>query len=482
MAETETKPKMTHVEGVDFKDPERDALEEDFTPAQQRLIKRRIDRRLVVTCGVMYCISLIDRTNLSAAAIAGMSEDLVLIEDRYSILVLLFFITYTLLQPPATILLRRVGPRPFLAGICFSWGMTMIGHGLVRQWYAMIPLRLLLGAFEAGFFPGCLYLISTWYSRYELHRRYSGFYLIGVLANGFAGVLASSNYWFKDGVGNYRGWRWIFIIEGVVTVVIAAVGYFTLVDFPDRSTTKSWNFLSERECQWVIRRISADRDDADAEAFNLKKWAASGLDLKVWGFALCFCFVTTTSYSIAYFLPIILRGMGFSLAASQLLVAPPYVMACILMVIVSWIGDKYKTKAPILIVFGLLTIVGLAIMGYTTSTGPRYFGVFLTTAAANTNLPTIMAYQANNIRGQWKRAFCSATLVGFGGIGGIAGSLVFRTQDAPLYRPGVYATIACNSLLIIIVVLLSIHFRRCNKKADQGRMIIEGLEGFRYTI
>ena len=78
------------------------------------------------------------------------------------------------------------------------------------------------------------------------------------------------------------------------TVCISFVGYFTLVDFPDRSTKKSWTFLSQRECDWVIRRISADRDDADLEKFNWKKWAASGLDLKVWGFALIFCCVTTT--------------------------------------------------------------------------------------------------------------------------------------------------------------------------------------------
>ncbi|CAH0027887.1 unnamed protein product [Clonostachys rhizophaga] len=480
MEDTEVKQEIAHVEGRDVRDSDQETFNE-FTPAEEKRIKRRIDRRLVTTCGVMYCISLIDRTNLSSAAIAGMNEDLVLVGDRYSILVLLFFITYTLLQPPATIMLRRVGPRPFLAGICFSWGVVMLGHGFVNVWWAMTPLRVLLGAFEAGFFPSCLYLISTWFSRYELHRRYSFFYLIGVLASGFSGVLAYG-LMQMDGLSNYRGWRWIFIIEGIITMIIACVGYFTIVDFPDRSVEKSWNFLSERECQWVIRKIAADRDDADIDKFDFKKWAASGLDPKVWGFALIFCFVTTTSYAVAYFLPIILRGMGFSVAASQLLVAPPYVMACIMMMIVSWFGDKYKTKAPILITCSTLTIVGLVLMGFTTSIGSRYFGVFMVAAAANTNLPTIMAYQANNIRGQWKRAFCSATLVGFGGIGGIAGSLVFRTQDSPLYRPGIYATITCNSLVIIIVASLSIHFRRCNKKADQGLMIIEGLEGFRYTI
>lgn len=93
-----------------------------------------------------------------------------------------------------------------------------------------------------------------------------------------------------------------------------------------------------------------------------------------------------------------------------------------------------------------------------------------------------MAYQANNIRGQWKRAFCSASLVGLGGVGGIAGSLVFRSQDAPTYRPGIYAAIACNILVILLVCALSVYFTICNRKQARGQKVIEGQEGFRYTI
>jgi hypothetical protein len=122
------------------------------------------------------------------------------------------------------------------------------------------------------------------------------------------------------------------------------------------------------------------------------------------------------------------------------------------------------------------------VQGYSKNTAAQYFGVFLVTGGANANIPACMAYQANNIRGQWKRAFCSASLVGFGGIGGIAGSLVFRAQDAPLYRPGIYAAIACNVLIIIVVSILSVYFTICNRKQARGQKIIEGQEGFRYTI
>lgn len=93
-----------------------------------------------------------------------------------------------------------------------------------------------------------------------------------------------------------------------------------------------------------------------------------------------------------------------------------------------------------------------------------------------------MAYQATNIRGHWKRAFCSATLIGAGGIGGVAGSLIFRSQDRPHYHPGIYGCIACNVLIIIVVVINTIIFRSENKKADRGEKVLEGDPNFRYTI
>lgn len=133
--------------------------------------------------------------------------------------------------------------------------------------------------------------------------------------------------------------------------------------------------------------------------------------------------------------------MGYGVAASQCLVAPPFGLAAILMFATSWVGDKYRMRGPILALNALVGIVGLPIMGFAESNAARYVGVFLAVAGANANVPASMAYQANNVRGQWPRAFSSATLVGFGGIGGIVSSLVFREQDAPVYRLGMWTTI-----------------------------------------
>jgi len=411
-----------------------------FSPAEQRKIIGRIDRRLVLTLGFLYCVSLMDRTNLGIAVVAGMGVDLVLVGSRYSIIVLLFFITYVFLQPPATVILRKIGPRIFLPSITVLWGATMIGFGFVKNWSQLIPLRLVLGVFEAGFFPGCAYLLSCWYPRYELQKRNAVFYLIGSMASAFSGILAygisqMAGLGSGEGLGQHygptklnptaprgiqpglAGWRWIFIMQGLITCIMGLGAFALIVDFPEKAT-KTWGlkFLNENEAAFVVARIQKDRHDALAAPFHLGEYLRGAADLKVWGFAALFGLTTTMTYAIAYFLPIILNeGMGFGIAASQCLIAPPYVLAALAMFGMAWAGDKYHIRSPFILLNAFLSLVGLALLGFVENVGVRYFGVFLATAGCNANIPCVLTWQANNIRGQWKRALCSATLVGAGG-------------------------------------------------------------------
>ncbi|KAF4548224.1 High-affinity nicotinic acid transporter-like protein 2 [Elsinoe fawcettii] len=500
---------LEHVEstGSANSDKINDARIAAFSPEEQKRIIRRIDTRLVLTLGFMYCVSLMDRTNTSIAAVAGMVVDLQLIKFRYSTIVLVFFITYVLLQPPATVVLRKIGPRLFLPTITLLWGCVMIGMAFVRTWTQMIPLRLLLGVFEAGFFPGCAYLLSTWYPRYELQKRNAVFYLIGSMSSAFSGILG---YGFSTlagkgpttGLGQHfaptkanprptqqggiAGWRWIFMLQGVLTVIVALVAYFTIVDFPELASKKGglgMKFLTKEESDFVVARIEKDRHDAIPEDFKVGKYLKNALDLKVWAFAALFMLTTTVTYAIAYFLPIILQtGMGFNTRDAQCLIAPPYVLAAIVMYGAAVLGDKYHLRSPIVMFNGALCLLGLGLLGYTKNVGVRYFGVFLATAGCNANIPAVLTWQANNIRGQWKRALCSATLVGAGGIGGIIGSTVFREQDKPHYHPGMMATMIASALIIVISLLLDLKFIRANRRVDAGGKPIEGLVGFKYTL
>ncbi|KAI0834763.1 major facilitator superfamily MFS-1 [Hypoxylon sp. FL0890] len=463
-----------------------DTLDDDVSEEEGKKIIRRIDRRLVVLVGSLYCISLMDRTNLSAGAVAGMLTDLNLYGDRYSVVTLVFFVTYIIFQPPSTVVIRKVGPRIFLSTITLCWGAVMIGFGFSPSFQVLLGLRLILGAFEAGYFPGCVYLLSTWYTRYEVGRRYSIFYLLGCVASACSGILAFGLIQM-DGVAGLQGWRWIFIIEGVLTCLLASLGYWLLVDFPE-SKRLSWSFLSQRERNWIIKRVNADRGDVVAPKFKLRSWLKGGMDLRVWGYAMIAFCSNTLTYSLAYFLPLILRNnLGFSEGVTMCLIAPPYAWSGIYMYIMGWIGDRYRLRGPILVANMVLALIGIPILGWHHNSGVRYFGSFFVTAGATANVPASLAYQANNLRGQWKRAFASASWVAFASIGGIAGSLVFRSQDAATgYRPGLYACIACCLLCIIIVGVLDLSYYIDNKKADRGEKRLETSHeeyqpGFRYT-
>ncbi|KAJ9616678.1 hypothetical protein H2200_000397 [Cladophialophora chaetospira] len=494
---------------TDGSDEVHDARLTFFTPKEQRKIIRRVDARLVLTLGFLYTASLLDRTNLGNAVIAGMGVDLRLISNRYSVITCVFFITYVLFQPLATVVLRKIGPRLFLPTITVFWGLTMFCFGFLRKWTDMLALRFILGTFEAGLFPGATYLLSCWYLRYELQKRYAVFYAVGILAPAFGGILAygcsqlknkgsGPNWWGQhygptaadptasSGVlSGIAGWRYIFWVEGGITILVALASYFTIVDFPELSTNTgfSFKFLNQREADFVVARIEKDRQDVSLEPFSVGTYLKNGLDVKVWGFAVLYMLSTTNSYAIAYFLPIILNdGMGFSVSDSQLLTAPPYALAAIVMYAMAWVGDKYHIRSPLIILNGVLLLIGLPLVGFAKTVAVRYFGVFIATTGCNANVPCVMTWQANNIRGQWKRAFCSATLVGFAGIGGIMGSTVFREQDSPKYHPGIITCIVFAGLIIAITLAMDYKFLRANKRVDAGGRPIEGLEGFRYTL
>jgi sugar phosphate permease len=157
------------------------------------------------------------------------------------------------------------------------------------------------------------------------------------------------------------GWRWIFIMEGLITCALAFASYFLIVDFPEQAAHAGFQlkFLNEEESDFIVARIEKDRHDAIPEQFKVGTYLKNALDLKVWAFAALFMLTTTCTYAIAYFLPIILNeGMGFSVAASQCLISPPYVAAAIIMYCWAYLGDKYHIRAPFILIDGVLLLIG----------------------------------------------------------------------------------------------------------------------------
>lgn len=466
-------------------DPESNQITEDidagFDIAEIKRVRRKIDRRLLPILGALYSIALIDRTNLSAARIAGAGVELRLTAGtNYSIPLLMFFVPYILLEMPSNLLLRKIGAAKQLSFIAFCWGIVMLGQGFVKSWQQLTVTRALVGAFEAGFFPACVWLISTWYVRRESQVRMSAFYLISVGVSGFSNILAYAMSLIRVSDRTFRGWRWIFILEGLATVVLAVIAYFVIIDFPDKAAEKGFLTIAERDM--ILTRIQRDRGDAKPDALTWAKAGKYATDIKVWLYGLMFMCTTMPTYAFAYFLPVILRGLGYSVRDAFLLGAAPYVVAMVGAFGTAVIADRYVIRMPLLIAQCMLTIAGLGMLFVRTNRQVQLAGAFLGVWGANANIPFVLNFSQNNVAGQSKKSFTSVIVIMFGGIGGIFASLAFNEKDAPLYRKGLYATLACQAFNVLCGVGFTLYFYSANKKIRAGRKVVDDRPGFTYTI
>ncbi|KAL4940432.1 hypothetical protein BDV06DRAFT_230316 [Aspergillus oleicola] len=444
----------------------------------QKKVMRRVDWRLLPILGVMYSISLIDRTNLGLAFVAGMEEDLGLdVGSRYTIIVMVFFVAYIVFEIPSNLVLPKVGAANWLAFLGVSFGAILIGMGFTYSWETMAVCRALLGIMEAGFLPGCTYLITCWYKRFEVGKRLAAFWLISVVLNAFAAIFAYA-LTLLEGTHGLNGWRWIFIIEGAITTGVCAIGWFIIIDFP----TKADGFLSPEEKQFVIDRINHDRGDAEEDQLTGAKILQHLKDWKLYFWAFNLMASTLPGYAYSYFSTIILTGMGFTENESQLLSAPPYILAAAATYFSGWLTDKYQIRGPVIAVHQLLTAVGMLVTAYGQVNGVRYFGVFMGVGFLQYCIPGVLAYQANNITSHSKRAVASATCLIGGGLGGIIASVTFKSEESPYYTTGIWVTFAISIVSVVMTVIMDVYFWKVNKKAKETGRRIEGMEDWYYTL
>lgn len=202
---------------------------------------------------------------------------------------------------------------------------------------------------------------------------------------------------------------------------------------------------------------------------------------QIWVYALLFMCAGVGIYAFAYFTTVILRGMGHSTERVFLLSAPPCVTAIPYSIAIAWCSDRTRMRSPFLFINASVCLTGLLMTAFHPNNNVRYGGLFLGIAGCNSNLPSILAWQANNIRGQSTRAVASALQVGFGAIGGIYASTTFMEKEAPKYRSGLWAAAATQMFTIATAICLVIYYKVANIRADRLHVPVEGHERFRYT-
>lgn len=230
--------------------------------------------------------------------------------------------------------------------------------GLVHNFSGLMAARWWLGFTEAGLFPGVNYYLSCWYKRAEFGVRAAIFFSAAALAGSFGGLLAAAIV-NMDGVGGKPGWAWIFILEGLATVLVGIASFWMVHDFPDEAT-----FLSEADRRRVVRRLKEDKQSsAEHEAFKIDYFWSVLRDWKTYTGMIIYMGCDGALYAFSLFIPTIIKALGYkSVITAQLLSVPPYALAAIVTVTIGFIADRTQQRGLCNMGVSLSAILGYAML------------------------------------------------------------------------------------------------------------------------
>ena len=288
-------------------------------------------RRLIPFLFLLYVVAYLDRVNVGFAAL-DMNRDLGFSAAVYGLGSGIFFVSYTLLEVPSNLMLARVGARVWIARIMLTWGLVSVGMAFVHNATTFYLLRFLLGAAEAGFFPGIIYYLTQWFPARERGRAVALF-MTGTAIAGVIGGPISSALLLLDGTWGLHGWQWLFVIEGIPALLLAPV---VLRRLDDRPETATW--LSEAERAGLTTTLAAESRPRSDAHHDLR--AAFG-SARLWTLAAIYFSIVLAIYGVSFWLPQILQALGTTSSATVALVsAIPYVAAAVAMVIVGGHSDR----------------------------------------------------------------------------------------------------------------------------------------------
>ena len=255
-----------------------------------------------------------------------------------------------------------------------------------QSWGGMMAIRFLLGATEAAYGPGIIYLLSFFYLRPEIGFRCGIFASAAPLASTFAGALA---YGITSGHAAFPSWRLLFLVEGLASIILVPFAWFFIPDSPDRA-----RFLSAGEKDVVKARAVRQVGSSDRRAGGLdfKEIGLTLFDFKAWLNALMYFSANVSYASLPVYLPTILANMGYSSINAQGLSAPPYFSAFFFALLTTWIADKTQQRALVLVATSLVGGVGYIVLATVTTVGVRYFATFLAAAGVFSTIPNILAW------------------------------------------------------------------------------------------
>lgn len=409
--------------------------------------RRRIARRLLPFLFLLYLIAYLDRVNVGYAALE-MSHDLHFSDAVTGLGGGIFFIGYVLLEIPGAIIVERWSARRWIARIMVSWGIATVVVGLVHTPFQFYSARFLLGAAEAGFFPGIVVYLTHWFVQEDRAKAIATFMTATAVANVIGGPLAGQilpQHWHS-----LPGWRWLFILEGVPALIFGVVTLFYLTDWPNQA-----RWLPKEENEWINSELAREKQ-RKAKLQSLTIWQALGHG-KVLLLALIYFMGSTGIYGFVFWFPTILkRASGLTTGSVALLAALPYVAALLSMMFNGWRSDRtgerrLHTAVPLLV--GAISMV-LALV-FSSHTWIQ-FSFFTLYAAAVYGYQPIFWTLPTAFLSESAAAASIGLINSVGGLGGFVGPYIigFLSNKTGSFVPGLCWLLLNLSLGGILVLCL----------------------------
>lgn len=407
---------------------------------------RKVGLRLIPFLVLCYFIAYLDRVNVGFAALT-MNKDLGLSAAAFGIGGGLFFVAYVLFEVPSNLALEKYGARLWIARIMISWGLVGIASAFVTGAWSFATARFFLGAAEAGFFPGVILYLTYWFPK-AYRARIVAMFMVAIPLSSFFGSPISTALLTLDGMGGFRGWQWLLILEAIPAVLL---GLATLVVLPSKPAEA--RFLNPEEKAWLEGRLEAERLASSGDhAGHGSVWAVL-TNRQVWLLAVIYAGSSATSNTLSLWMPQILKSFGLSNLQTGLLNMIPFGIASVFMIVWGLRADKrgeriWSTALPLALTatsFALtlttnsltvtLVLLSLVLMGNYAVKGPFF-------ALATEALPAASA--AAGIA-----AINTLAHLGTGVITSLIGTLRQATGSFPMALLPLCALTAIGSCLVL---------------------------------
>ncbi|KAJ4359224.1 hypothetical protein N0V95_002391 [Ascochyta clinopodiicola] len=432
------------------------------TYEHEKALTWKFDLRMLPILALMYLFNALDKGNLGNAKTDGLEKDLGFKGNQYNIMLSIFYVPYVIFAPPVGMLGKRYGPHRVLPIMMFCFGSATLLASSVHNWSGMMALRWFLGMAESAFFPLTIYYLTTFYRRGELARRLALFYAASNIANAFSGLLAFGVFQIKS---KLDGWRYLFIIEGSLTVCFSFFAYWYLPESAHKA-----KFLTEAEQQLAYQRIQIDSSSVVNEKFNFKHAIGIFKHPSTYGFLIIEICLGVPLQSVSLFLPQIVGRLGYnSIKTNLYTVAPNIVGACVLLIL-AFASDHVRLRFPFIALGFLLTFIGFVIFATIDvehSITVAYFACFMMTWGTSAPSVLLSTWYNNNVADENQRVTLTSVGVPLANLMGVVSSNIFRAQDAPKYIPALATTAAFGATGCVCALLLGTYMVLDNARRNR---------------